>query len=391
MKVLNISRFLSIKGFPVMNDITIKIYANLRDQCGVESMFVMPLSHIPKWTIYLKNSLKSRYKIINNKNYIDKQYNIPIHFYESSLGFLSKAGRYKRFYDLKLQFPLYKKELYNHVKSFQPDIVHAHTLTDAFYAYNMYKKYNIPYIVTLRGSFYDLYKTKLMEKILINAKELVTPSASLKHDLSDLYNVELLAHGVDKEWYLGNTVKEFDKNTLRIITVASLIEMKNIQTVIKSVAKLINEVGYKIHYSIVGEGSYKAELKELVKKENIETFVTFHGFLSHESIRELYKKNDVFIMLSYPETFGRVYFEAAAQGLLIIGRKNTGMDGYFKDDEAFVIDANVDEVCKVLQRIDAPLLKKMTNKSKKRIKDFKNDRIIDRYNEILHSVALYSE
>lgn len=383
MKVLNISRYLPIEGFPVMNDITLKIYADLRDKYGVKSLFVMPLGHIPKWFTSLKYSLKNRYKIIHNKHYIDKQYNIPIYFFEGFFGFFSKVIGYDRFSDLKLQFPLYNKSLFKFVKTFKPDLVHAHTVQDAFYAYKIYIKFGIPYIITLRGSFHNLYKSKLIGKVLNNAKKIITPSARLKRDLDDLFSIELVAHGVDNEWYLDSK-KDFDDSSLNIITVASLIEMKNIQIVIQSVANLINK-GYKINYSIVGEGVYKKHLNELVLENKIKDHVTFHGFLSHEKIRELYKENDIFIMLSYPETFGRVYFEAAAQGLLIVGRNGTGMDGYFTAEEAFTIEASVEETMQVLKRINKTLFKKMTTRSRKKITDFKNDRIIKRYFSILEN------
>ncbi len=389
MKVLNISRYLPIKGFPPINDITLRIYAGLKDQYGVESMFIMPLGHIPKWAGTIKSSLVSRNKIINNNNYTDKKYNIPIRFFQSYFPLLSQTGGYGQFNDLKLQFPFYKGGLYKHVKSFKPDLVHAHTIGDAFLAYKINKKFGIPYIVTLRGFYHKMYKNKIFVDVLNKAKKLITPSARLKQDLEGLYNVKLLPHGVEKEWYLEEE-KKFDKNTLRIITVASLIEMKNIQVVIKSVARLVKE-GYQIKYSIVGAGSYKEALKELVVKEKIEDFVTFYGFLSHTQIRKLYKSHDIFIMLSYPETFGRVYFEAAASGLLIIGRKDTGMDGYFDNDEAFSIEAEEDEVCKVLQQIDTLLFKKITAKSRQRIMAFENDLIIKQYYEILYSAALRTE
>ena len=383
MKVLSISRYLPIVGFPVINDITLKIYANLRDKYRVESLFIMPLSHMPKWSTYLKGTLKNRYKIIQNKNYYDKQYNIPIHFFEGFFGYYSKIVGLKRFHDVTIQFPFYKRNLYKHIKKFNPDLVHAHTMQDAFYAYKIYKKFGISYIITLRGTFNNFYRTRLIKKVLDNAQKVVTPSARLKSDLDEFYDVDLLPHGVDKKWYFEGK-KEFDSNTLHIITVASLIEMKNIQLVIKSVSKLIKK-GHKIQYSIVGEGEYQETLMQLVEKEKIEDAVTFHGFLTHDEIRKLYNSHDVFVMLSFPETFGRVYFEAAAQGLLIIGRKGTGMDGYFDSDEAFTIEANEDEVCEVLKIIDKSIFDKMTIKSRQRIEDFKNDKIIKEYNKILIS------
>ena len=386
MKVLNISRYLPVDGFPPVNDITLKIYADLARTYPTESRFILPLSHIPKWATYLKKSLKRRYDIIQNKAYVDKTYNIPIHFYQAYFGLQPKLFGYRLFKNIKQHFSFYKNDLYNQVETFKPDIVHAHTVEDAFYAYKIFLKFDTPYIVTLRGFYHELYKSKQINKVLNNAKKIVTPSAKLKLDLDNLYAIELLPHGIDQEWFKKGE-KKFKSSPLQIITVASLIEMKNIQLIIKSISQMVSE-GYRINYSIVGKGPYEKQLKKLVAENNIEGSITFHGFLTSEKIRELYNKKDIFIMLSYPETFGRVYFEAAAQGLLIIGRKGTGIDGYLGKEAAFTVANNKDEVVNTLKKIDDKLFYEMTCNSQKKMQEFKNEYIVNRYYELLQT---YSE
>jgi hypothetical protein len=93
-------------------------------------------------------------------------------------------------------------------------------------------------------------------------------------------------------------------------------------------------------------------------------------------------------LLSYPETFGRVYFEAAAQGLVLIGRKGTGIDGYFDSKEAFIIKPTIAETMKVLLEVNNNVFNEMTFKSRNKILDFRNDKIIKRYYNIISGLKI---
>jgi len=385
MKVLNIVRFLPIEGFPAENDITFKIYSDLKKKYCIESLFIMPLPHIPKWATYIKKSLKNRYKTINNVTYQDKKYKFNVKFFESTFPapFIYLSKKYS-FFNLIFQYNFYKKRLYKIYTGYLPDIIHAHTITDAYYAYKIFQKYNVPYIVTLRGSYSKLYQLPVISNILNYAKYVVTPSYSLFKKLKVKHSIELLPHGLDESWY-STEKKEVDTSIIRLITVSRLLEMKNIQIVIKCIAKLKNE-GYQINYSIVGDGPYKEELEILVNQHKLNNNVKFYGKQSQDEIKNIYKENDIFIMISTPETFGRVYFEAAAQGLLIVGVQGTGPDGYFTNEEAYFIQPTVEATTNLLRQLNSNSFKSMTDKTKEKMKSFKNSYIIDRYYEILNNI-----
>ena len=383
MKVLNIVRYLPIEGFPVENDITFKIYADLEDEYKVKSLFVMPLAHIPKWATYLKKSLVERHKIINNP-YIDKKYGFEVDFFQAYFPFNFIKIPVKLATRIMLcQYAIYKKRLYELFRSYKPEIIHAHTVFDAFYAYDLYKKFSIQYIVTLRGEYSDFYESKIVKKILQNSKKIVTPSYDLFVNLNKQYNIKLVPHGLDEIWFSNNN-KEYTNKKIRLITVARLLKMKNIQIVLNSLTHLKNR-GYSINYAIIGEGPYKKNLQDLTNSLKLKNEVTFMGYKNQEEIRNIYKKYNIFIMLSYPETFGRVYFEAAAQGLLIIGVKGTGADGYFDRDEAFFISPTIDETTGILKRINNEIFINMTNKSRLKALNFRNKKIVNNYYTILNN------
>jgi len=48
---------------------------------------------------------------------------------------------------------------------------------------------------------------------------------------------------------------------------------------------------------------------------------------------ERFQQSDIFVMVSFKETFGLVYPEALSQGLPIVYSKNQGFDGFFPDGQ----------------------------------------------------------
>jgi glycosyltransferase involved in cell wall biosynthesis len=61
------------------------------------------------------------------------------------------------------------------------------------------------------------------------------------------------------------------------------------------------------------------------------SFVEVIQYLKKEELIEVYRNNDIYIMPSIHETFGRVYAEAMTQGLPVIYSKGQGFDGIFED------------------------------------------------------------
>jgi glycosyltransferase involved in cell wall biosynthesis len=67
----------------------------------------------------------------------------------------------------------------------------------------------------------------------------------------------------------------------------------------------------------------------------------FKGFQPHKAIARQLPDYDLFIMPSFPETLGRVYFEALASGVPVIASKNTGIDGMIEHKvHGYLVDHN---------------------------------------------------
>ncbi|MEL4455024.1 glycosyltransferase family 4 protein [Lutimonas vermicola] len=388
MKVLNICKFLPIKGLVSENDITLKIYSDLKSAYNIESIFVYPCFYIPKFLSDLTTGVRRNYQIVTNKAYTDEKYNIKIRFFRS---FIPLKGLYssleKSMWAFRIQFVFHQKDLYNLYKDYKPDIIHAHNITDGFYAYKLYKKYGTPYIITLRGVYSYVYEKKWVTKILENAQNLSTPSYSMHGNVKKHHEISLIPHGLDDFWFKDVVEKKVLPSKLRIVTVARLLSLKNIDIILDALNSLKNE-NNSFNFDIIGEGPEEERLKYLVNEYGLASYVHFHGFLNQDDVRSVLDKNDIFILLSERETFGRVYFEAAARNLLIIGSKGTGADGYFSSKEALFINPNKLELLEVLNSIDCEKFCRMTKLSLEKIRSFKTKIITEKYYSLFNEKVI---
>lgn len=122
-----------------------------------------------------------------------------------------------------------------------------------------------------------------------------------------------------KQW------KETAQETISIVSVSSLIQRKHIDTVLRALAGL--DVHQPWKYTVIGEGDERLKLEALAGQLGIDSRVRFTGLLPRERVIAELKQAHVFVLISSLETFGLVYLEAMAAGLLTIGAKNEGIDG----------------------------------------------------------------
>lgn len=253
------------------------------------------------------------------------------------------------------------------------DISHAHSLfVNGYVSYKLKKEKNIDYIVAVRNTDVNTFFKKMIHlrkigvEILKNAKQIIFISPRYKRHVIDTYIPEnmkneieeksvVIPNGIDDFWFdnLNMHKKVLKKDNLRLIYVGRIDKNKNLETSMKAIKRL-NELGYKAHLDIVGNGP---ELENITNLSNNEykDLVTLHGFMNRDELIHLYQKNDIFIMPSKYETFGLVYIEAISQGLPVIYTRNQGFDGYFKEGAVgySVKYDDVEEITKkIIQMVD---------------------------------------
>src|SRR5690606_19966715 len=138
----------------------------------------------------------------------------------------------------RLSVFLHRKRIEKLIKEFNPTVLHAQDAdTGAYIARLLSKKYNIPYVITLRG-LNRIIDNKVKAN-LVGAKSLVAISSRQIADGEKLVNkkITFIPHGVNEYFYNNKEDKEINK-PIRLITVSRLLKLKNIDLVIKSLSTL---------------------------------------------------------------------------------------------------------------------------------------------------------
>jgi glycosyltransferase involved in cell wall biosynthesis len=140
---------------------------------------------------------------------------------------------------------------------------------------------------------------------------------------------------------------------LRLVYVGTVSRQKKIEDILAGMAKTKNKG--LLCLTIVGEDPdpnqfYLRELQATAQRNFIHC--GFPGHFPHSQLRSFYTKADVFINLRPDEGFGKVFVEAMATGLPIIGRKGSaGPEELIKNEWNGFLVESTDELATVLDRL----------------------------------------
>ncbi|HGH5393998.1 glycosyltransferase family 4 protein [Raoultella planticola] len=207
--------------------------------------------------------------------------------------------------------------------------VHLHLPNVCIRFYLLLKLLNIPYIITVHSPLYNEIglKSKIHRKIyknaLSNANLCIFISEFVKENIRNNLKLKKISGKViyngSEDPFFGETIldnyldgKE-SGTEFRICIVGELTERKgllDLEHIIKVLKNKIANTSRKIVFNIYGEGPllYFVEKLQYDFGEIIE--INIRGYV--RDLSEIYTNNDLHIMLSKDEAFGRVITEAMA-------------------------------------------------------------------------------
>ena len=246
-----------------------------------------------------------------------------------------------------LSFWMNKSYIDQIIEKHKPTLIHAQNIeSDAYLARKIGHKYNIPYIVSLRGIQHRI--DSFHEKNIKNAKSLVAVSPlQHTHFLNIHLNTILIPHGIP-EIFFDNEKNKPPLHPLKFVVVTRLLKIKNIDKVIIALSRIKQDYIFDIY----GDGPERLRLEKLILQLNLSKKIKLKGKVANEKLPKILVHYNMFVMPSFPETLGRAYFEAMASGLPVIGSKLAGVDGIITHmKEGFLINPESDEIEAVLKRI----------------------------------------
>lgn len=214
------------------------------------------------------------------------------------------------------------RKITNEINKYKPDIVHINTSWTYVGACAALKT-KTPLVWHIREFLEEDQKARIWNRefgytLMSKADQAIAISNSIKNKYVNKLNcnINLIYDGIDKKQYFHRH-KQFNKKKLTLITVGGLYPGKGQEIVLKALYKLQLNGYNNFSYSIVGQGPEEEKLKKLIIELGLKDKVKLCGFSSNTI--DYYQENDIFLMSSISEAFGRVTIEAMLNGLYVIG------------------------------------------------------------------------
>uniref|UniRef100_F4C962 Glycosyl transferase group 1 n=1 Tax=Sphingobacterium sp. (strain 21) TaxID=743722 RepID=F4C962_SPHS2 len=224
--------------------------------------------------------------------------------------------------------------------------IHCHTLiSDGLIGYLASLVYKKPLIVTVRNTDINFFiPNKLFYclggKVLKRASHVILLSPAYEEKIKRLYpflknrHCFVLPNGIDDFWIenLHKGKELATKKVLRLIFVGKNDVNKNLLTLLEFLTKYDDRT-YEL--TVVGDNTEATDFDSFNASLPNKNRIIYRGKIEDIGLlQKIYRENDIFVLLSFKETFGVSYIEAMSQGLPVVYTKGEGIDGFFEDGVA---------------------------------------------------------
>ncbi|MBO3800152.1 MAG: GT4 family glycosyltransferase PelF [Candidatus Brockarchaeota archaeon] len=288
----------------------------------------------------------------------------------------------------------------------KPDVIHANNrfFSTTICGALLKKIVGKPLVTTLHlgpmllnRKFFDFlintYEKTVSRWIIQSSDKIIAVSNSvMKHALSlgaASSKIKVIPNGVDLDEFKPR--REFKKiGVKKIIFIGRLFPNKGIQYLVKA-APIVLAKHPHVEFVIVGRGPMEAELRNMVKRLNVEHAFKFLGIVP--SIPEVMSQCDVFVRPSLTEGMPLTILEAMACGLPVIASKIPGSSEVVKDGETGVLveTGNVEQLSNAIIKLleDENYAERIRKRAYEFVKNhYSWDRVakeyLKTYNEILN-------
>lgn len=389
MNILHITSILPspLKCIGPENDILIRIADEYEKRYPSDKhFFIFIVPYTNRVFASFKSKWKDYYSLIQRKHYFigDRKIEIigmPGFRYDLRLRkYLAWLGYYKN-----------KRRIDHIIKTIKPDLCHAHNMMNNMELAEIFKsRYNCQFILTARNV--NEYSLKRIKNKGINPLQIISINYITKKRcykiLGDM--VRMIPHPVDDGFFVrgnlpGSSEAIKDPPHISLVSICHLVKLKNLDQVIYAVSTIKED----FTYTIIGDGPERNNLMTLAAHLGLKEKVRFEGRYSHDKVQDELRKHDLFIMPSFPETLGRVYFEAMASGIPVIASKGCGIDGIIEHGiHGFLVEPreSAEIASSILDyiRMDHEARIQMKQNATKLAQQFSWRTTLERYHQLYH-------
>jgi glycosyltransferase involved in cell wall biosynthesis len=208
------------------------------------------------------------------------------------------------------------------------------------------KRFNIPYVVSLRGgdvpgteASLDLVHavlTPLRRAILSKAKAIIANSTGLKKtaERADPFPVRVISNGVDTSFFTPMVKSAGREDGFCVLFTGRFQEQKNIFFLLKQFAAIKDShKDINVTLELVGDGPQRNDILKLAQRSGIEKNIVWHGWLDKNGLCAAYQRCDCFINPSLYEGSPNTVLEAMACGLPVIASDIMGNNELVIDND----------------------------------------------------------
>lgn len=157
-------------------------------------------------------------------------------------------------------------------------------------------------------------------KTLVSSCQKLDKLVVVSDSLRSFYKKELRKSGLKcKCVYIPNMIDRIPEETSslkehNLVSIGRFSREKGFVDLIE-VFRLIHEKNpnWKLH--LIGDGSERNKIVDLIYQYHLNEFVELHGYLRREQIDEVLHQSSIYLMTSYTESFGIVLIEAMSHGI----------------------------------------------------------------------------
>lgn len=304
----------------------------------------------------------------------------------------------KKYYPMNYTLKHYL--VYNEVKKlpYRIDTIHCHFgqigIIGAFLKNNkLCKKLIISFYGGDLTGYVSKYGKEIYKTTFENADYLIACTEFLRKKLIELgadpKKIILIRLPQNPKFFRPSERRKEDNN-VRILTVARLVKEKGVQNAIAAVY-LLSKKYENIKYIIVGDGAYREELMNLVKKYSLQKIVEFRGALVGEEALKEYQNADIFVLPSitthngWVEGGGLVNLEAQLCELPVVATRTGGIPEYVLDKvTGFLTEETPEDLAEKIALLieNKKLRKKMGKKGREIVKKKYSIKNLDKLEEL---------
>lgn len=286
-----------------------------------------------------------------------------------------------------------KKGMINYIRSCDSNIIIS--TRDIFNEWlSLYGRNDILKIGWEHNHFHDNYK--YAHRIIRSAKKL-DYLVLVSMDLLNFYKCKMVNYKC-MCIYIPNCIENVPKklsklNEKRFISVGRLSPEKGYLDLLKVYKLLRNDYPDWV-LDIVGDGKERQNLEKYIKNNNLEKYVTLHGFQGKEYIDKLMNKSSIYLMTSFTESFGIVLIEAMSHGIPCIAFNsaegareiiNSGENGYLIKNRNYEM-----MIKKISDLIENPIeRKRIGQNARESIKKYTSDVVGEEWITLIEESDVY--